>query len=538
MSAIPTYLGRPVWTIPVNWDTQPTRRFSYELNEILLGQAAPKYQPIARSTVGGFTFDIELTDRASDRETVEAFEAFLDAVKGRLTGFWLQSQFAACKIVAPIGDATTEFYIEDQRLRDTFTNWSHLVFVKRLGLRQYARISNVIQDQGWERVTLADPVTTIVPETPPPATSEPIDATWECYRLLYVRLADDAQQIDFTLDNFGSASIKVVELPEEYTAIETGTRPVFLYEIGYPGMMQGVKNYTNLNVDIISNGETFTSWPILHDGHRQALEGGENSMKITTVFDASSPAGRLFPYPTPSPCSIRVWEIAYAAPDTRTQLFTGIVDSCKVSGSAAELTCVTMISALGRQFPRFFIQNRCNYFLFSAPCGLNRLAWRQKALVSKLGARYILVTVGSFNRPSLTDSIYPLPAGVVFPALYPADWFAFGYLEMPDPSGVTDLVVLRRDIESNLVEDGTIEIVCTAPIPTSLDPLASRLPDALYPGDVVWLYPGCDGVGWNGTSGTCKTKFNNFARWGGANIVRNNLSINAIPIHTTSGNKK
>ena len=501
---VPVYLTRPVWTIPVNWTDTPKRTFSYDLRDILLGQASPKYQPLANSTVTGIEFEIQL----GDEEAVMAFEAFVDAVKGRLTGFWLASPFSACKIVQGVNGGTQEFDLQDQRLRDTYTAHSYLVFVNSLGLRQYGRIANCVQEQGYEKVTLADPVTTIPIETPLPITSTPVDAGWDCYRLLYVRFADDSSEIEFTADNFGSTKVRVIELPEEYAAIETGQQPVFLYELAFAGTAD-LWRYTNLNVNVTSNSQVFTSWPILHDGHRQALEGGENTMKLSTVFDASSPAAKLFPYPTPSPLSVKVWEIAYGTPNTRTAIFSGVVDKAKLDGAKAELECVTMISALGRQFPRFFIQNRCNYCLFAGGCGLAAVDWKWTATVTAMGARHAKLTIVTRATP---------PGYAASPTLT-ANFFAFGWLEVRTVAGVK---VLVRTIESNLAEAGTMEVVLTAPVSVLDMPV----------GSVVWIYPGCDG-----TKEVCRSKFFNFANWGGHNLTATNLSINAVAI-APSQNKK
>lgn len=570
-----TYQTRPVWTIPINWADAPKRSFSYDLRDILLGQAAPKYQPLANHTVTGLEFTVELPDES----VVQDFEWFVDSVKGRLRGFWLASPFSACKIMAAIGSDAREFYIADQRLRDTYTNHSYLVFGNAGGTRQYGRIANCVKEGDYERVTLDEPATTISPETPPPLTSTPVDATWDCYRLLYVRFADDSAEIEFPADNFGSAKIRVVELPEEYAAIETGQQPVFLYELAFPGTAE-LWRYTNLNVDITSGGQTFTSWPILHDGHRQALEGGENTLKLSTVFDASSPAARFFPYPTPAPLSVKVWETKYSgvtcgvydnslwayghgfktgdqvevvavvmpggispatwyyvidadanffrlsvdgvsALDITTvgssvevrlkpvAIFSGIVDKAKLDGAKVELECVTMISALGRQFPRFFIQNRCNYCLFSGGCGLTAADWKWVATVAEMGARHARLTIVTRATP---------PGYAVSPTLT-AGFFAFGWLEVRTAAGVK---VLVRTIESNLAEAGTLEVVLTAPV-SVLDMPA---------GSMVWIYPGCDG-----TKESCRSKFFNFANWGGHNLTATNLSINAVPI-AASQNKK
>lgn len=524
---IPLYLSRPVFDFAIDWSKTPVKRFSYDLREILLGHAAPKFQPLAGQAVEGLEFDLLLEDEAALVE----FEAFVDSVKGRLTGFWLASHDAECEYLEPVDTGVREFYIRDQQLRDTFTDHSYLCFVSPAGVRQYGRISNCVLEGTREKVTLyADAFPIRSGDLAPPFDPVAMDATWEVFHLLYVRLADDTTEIEFNGDNWGRTTVKVIELPEEYAAIETGQQPVFLYELAFAGL--STWRYTNLNVDITSSSQAFITWPISHDGHRQALEGGENELTLKTAYDAGSPVAKLFPYPTPRPLSVTVWEIAYATPNTRTVLFTGFVDSVRLKGAEAELRCKTVIAHLGRQFPRFFIQNRCNYALFSHPVSIagstpgwcafqnsdatiqsgspKRDAWRVTAKIDIFGGRNVrLKSLGVIQ-----------PPGYDAPAEYTADFFTFGYLEHRNAAGTVDAI---RQIESNLAAaDGLMQITLTAPLDAT----------QTAPDDDVYLYPGCDG-----THETCRTKFFNFANWGGFGISRQNLAVDPVAVEATTAKK-
>ena len=54
------YLSRPIFTWPINWKTSPALEFQYELNEILLGFASPRYERSQAHTVHGFEFELLL----------------------------------------------------------------------------------------------------------------------------------------------------------------------------------------------------------------------------------------------------------------------------------------------------------------------------------------------------------------------------------------------------------------------------------------------------------------------------------------------
>ncbi len=498
-----TYLSRPVFDFPTQWDRTPEGQFQYELNALQLGQAAPHYAPTARQTVTGHRLKILLEDATA----IAQFEAFVDAAQGRLNGFWLAAPPAAGQILEVKPEATggtKEFWIADAQWRETSPAGTYLAFTCPGELAQYAPIESITRDAGREHVVLAT------------ALAAPLTPAWEAARLLYARFAADDVTLDYASEGVATAQLSVIELPEEYAAIETGQRPVFLYELSVTGL--GTWRYTNLNENITSASEEFASWPIAHEGHEQSLDGGEHTLRLQTVFDAASPVARFFPYPTPAPLSVKVWETTYSAPDSRTLRFTGFAQRAEWNGAQATLHCATVIATLGATFPRFFIQNRCNYCLFSTPCsgadGPQKADYKVTATVAAAGARNVTLT-------GLTPSA---PFGGT--GRYPRDYFTFGYLEHVahgDATG-TQLDAIRT-IESNLpeLEDGTIYLTLTAPVE------AARF----QAGDTVYLYPGCDG-----TRETCATKFYNFTRWGGHNLALSNLSLAAVEAPSATANKK
>jgi hypothetical protein len=82
------------------------------------------------------------------------------------------------------------------------------------------------------------------------------------YRLRYVRLASDIEKGRFIVENRMAREIRVMELPEEYAAIETNRAPVWLYTfwIETPGG-NTYWRYTSYADNLTSNGNVFTSFP-------------------------------------------------------------------------------------------------------------------------------------------------------------------------------------------------------------------------------------------------------------------------------------
>ena len=492
-----TYLTRPILDFTVEWNSAPEGQFQYDLRDILLGQSAPMTAATASHTVTGYRLKLWMESALN----IIAFDAFSDACKGRLSGFWIAAPFAACKILEVKPESiggTLKFWIEDAKLRDSLTATTYLAFELPGQVTEYARVASCVLDAGRESVTL-DAALTLN-----------ISTLWKASRLLYARMAADDYTLTFTADNQGTIELSIIELPEEYAAIETGQEPVFLYELGITGL--GVWRYTNLNQSITSQSTAFTTWPIAHEGQEQSMDGGQSSLKLKTVFDSRSPVSRLFPYPTPAPFAVKVWETTFAAPNTRTLIFTGFANSASIDGQIISIDCQTVIAALGAQFPRFFIQNRCNYCLFNACCsgtdGPQKADYKVTAIVRAIGGRNVTIDTFSPGTPVYTDSDH-----------YLADYFTFGYIERVSSSLVTSI----RTIESNLREyEGSMYLTLTV-----------ALDSTWAVGDTVWLYPGCDG-----TRQTCADKFNNFQRWGGHNIALTNLSVTQIDVPSQEANKK
>lgn len=494
------YLNRPVFTAFVNWASAPLKTFTYDLRELQIAFAAPRYERLQNHTVQGYECEVAFRTEAD----LVAWEEFSAALKGRLGGFWLPVGLAACK-VASVEPATEQFAVAGQALRDWRSDHpgcSHLCFRSPSGIEQYGQVQSVAAvADGRELVTLTGEL------------EHAIDQTWAVSPLLYVRLASDTEELEAVTGEFSTLRLRAVELPEEYATVEIGTQPVYLYEFRATLLNQTqVWRFTGLNQGITSLGEVFGSFPIEHRGLRQSMRSEGDDVTIETVHDAASPLSLFVPFRVPAPLWVTIYETTFGDPDSRAVRFVGKVGAPRVEGIKLVSQCAAVIDALGRRFPRFLLQPRCNYALFSRECGvgngrftaicaIDALQWDDGVL--QYGGRHLRLNVSS---PPTGD---PLSAEM--------NYFADGWLETG--SGATTEVRLIR--QHNAPVDGKMTVRLDRPL------------EFAEPGQQVLLRAGCDK-----SAATCAVKFRNFKRWGGHVLVPHNSALQPLETETLSGGKK
>ena len=499
---MPTYLTRPVFDFRVNRADLPRKTFAYDLRERRLAFAAPVFEPLESFTVQGFEFGISLRDETE----LAAFDAFLDATRGRMNGFWIASPFEAIQIEPDVTSNVT-FLIKDQNLRDTLGDHpsTHLVFQKAGETDQYEQVESVtLTADSREQVTLAN------------AMAEPVNHTWTVRKLLYVRFARDEQEEDWTADNRQRRTLRVIELPTEYAAIETGQEPVFLYRFALALPTPQYWNFTGLNETISStlNGSIsstpFLTFPMVHRDHNRTMRSDEEGLTIESWYDAGNPLSRFIPFSLKRDLQVAVFETTYASPNAVDVVFTGSVASVEPRGKQLVAKCQSLPDALGQAFPSFLIQATCNYAVFNASCGRNKTDFAAVVTITATDGRKITCTAANppvGGEAQSTDFNY----------------FALGWLE-----GGTGANYLESTI-------GQSQQVGTTLTLRLKDPLPNVPGDPTYwIGKSVTIYPGCDG-----SFEHCVNKFYNRRRRGAHDYVpTTNPGVKAVPLDTAHGNKK
>jgi uncharacterized phage protein (TIGR02218 family) len=168
--------------------------------------------------------------------------------------------------------------------------------------------------------------------------------------------------------------------------------------------------------------------------------------------------------------------------------------------------CKTLSHIFDRQIPRRQYQRTCNWCLFETACGLLPADWQWNAVVVSYDAAtatLVVNTIASGNAATLV-----------------AHWFAAGFLIITAATGGKQQV--------RMVGDNT------APAAGSMTlALATPLTTAPTAGDVVTLFPGCDGQ-----ASTCINKFDNYGRIGGMPFMPvGNPSVMRITQPTGGGKK-
>ncbi|HWY74824.1 MAG TPA: hypothetical protein VN281_04370, partial [Verrucomicrobiae bacterium] len=110
------YLGRQVFQFDVDWSEPVTKQFSYDMREVMLGFGAEVFESTQQNTVQGYDINVNLTTPA----LIASFDAFLNPLYGRQSGFWLPTPFDAGQAVAAID--TTHFKIAFEELNATWAD--------------------------------------------------------------------------------------------------------------------------------------------------------------------------------------------------------------------------------------------------------------------------------------------------------------------------------------------------------------------------------------------------------------------------------
>jgi hypothetical protein len=497
-SSAPTYLSRPIFTVPINWTDGVSQRLSYDLRELQIGFGAEVFAPLQEHVVHGFEFSVQLNTETE----ILALESFFAALHGRLHGFWLPAPAEAVNIVS--GLSTTQFDIADQDFTDTWENHPavHLRFTHN-GTSAAARILSVADNgDGTERVTLES----ALPFTP--------DNSTLVNRLHYVRLTEDTESASFLAEWFEQRKLKVVELPTEYAETETGEQPVYLYDISidFPDDEGATQTqhwrYTSFATDIVSllgspdeEPVTYQHTAINHGDIRASTSGSAEKVSIKTVHTEGHPFLFGFPYPPSRPIKVRIYETTYGEPDEGQVLFTGQVQKAPRRGKEITATCISILDLDGQRLPGSLIGPRCAFHVYDPDtCGVARSEHEIIAAVDSYADRTLVVSdTLAFNGMEV-------------------NYLTFGWIEYGTGLGIQIRPILEDVASSSTVRTLTLNLPLSGAVTT---------------GSTVKLLPGCDGK-----LESCQYKFFNDRFMGHPFVPKKNPTLAAIDNPVSQGGKK
>lgn len=484
-STWPTYLTRPVFPWAIDWISSVSGKFEVQVNEVDAGFGDVTFWRDMQHVVQGWQFSFPLVG-----EQVADCEQFFEELQGRRLGFWVQTPVQAFRIVD--GVSNIAFRAKD---RNAAENWQeqpalYVSFTKAGQTTQRAKVSTVTDaGNGTETVVLTTSLEVAV------------DETWQAWVLAYVRLSDDVERGVFEGELALYRSLRVVELPHEYAAFETGLRPVFLYlfeavEGGSPVQWR----FTSFAWDIDDGTNVWEAKRITHGSMRRSSDAGREEATIEMEFEPTSPMYQMVPPAIAMPLLLTIFEADYLSPENKTTLFTGrVLGPVELEGKTAKARVSSVMDLNIANVPAMVVQQRCNYRVFQADtCRLIRASWEIAVTISNISNRTVTVT----------------GAGL---AAIAADWFAEGFIEVGSGSEFE-----RRTILTSTVATGTTVVL------TLNHPFFFAVAT-----DAAVLIPGCDG-----TADTCINKFSNFRNFGGHRYAFKNLAVKALAVPEIDAAKK
>lgn len=341
---------------------------------------------------------------------------------------------------------------------------------------------------------------------------------------MLARLARSDLSIRFSAPNVAACRFSWRELPPEYAPASVETRGTtlgaladraWLYELTFDRVgTSSVYRFTGSQRDLTDgSSNVWTSTPIEHSQVGGSIHMDREDGRITMRY--ASPLDRFLPGRNDGILRVKIYAAAIsgASITSTTLLFSGQATGMQCDGPFADIQLSGASRIFDRPIPRLLLQRTCNHLVFDSACGLSLAAWTFTATVDSAGAGG--VTLKSFSRPS------GLPTGWGF-----ANYFALGYLQR--------LSGERLLIAGSAAVDGLLRVLCY---------LVAEPAAPLQPGEVVSVFPGCDG---NPT--TCKAynastnptgKFNNYPAFGGfPGIPSKNPEFKPIEDSATGSGKK
>ncbi len=477
-----TYRSRPVFSWDVDWSTSPIQRLDYDIQEVGYGLKEALLWGDQTHVIRSWSAEVPLDSGAAITE----FDLWTESLRGRLVGFWLPAPEQAFRIVAAI--SATQFDIEACGLATALGEGPevHLWFTRAGQSSVAAKVTAVLDlGGGIERVTVS------------PSLGFTLDATWYVRPLLYVRLADDTERARFVAENRQVRFIKVVELTLEYAAAETGQSPVYLYRFWIETDPVAEWRFTGFAWDLQISEQAWTAKRITHGQIQRSTRADMPDFSIECERDADIPVIHLVPPALALPLNVEIRE-SMSLDDASTVIAIGRVQSVRASSRSLVAKCSYFSEVLPRSVPGFLLQARCNWQVFSGPCGANQAAYAKTAQVTAVSGRSVVVT-----DPSL--------AGIG------AAWFAEGWIDVG--AGVNR--ELRTVMASSAASGSAVTLTLSYPF------------NRAQTGNTATITPGCDGK-----ADTCGAKFANFINWGGHRSVARNITLKGMRTPDIGGGKK
>ncbi len=458
----------------------PVRSFDYELDPILIGFGKPYAAPLQTDVIQGFETVLDLKTEAA----IVEFNEFVESVRGRAVGFWFPNPMAAMEPIEWLDEQI--FAVKDQKLRDTWNKRPdrNLFFFKKGETPRIGKIESVELNGGQEHVRLEEPL------------DQALDATWDVYRLQYVRFASDKGEAAFKGELRQERRIRLVELPAEYAAQELGLQDIYFYRFWLDTDPITNWRFTSFEQAIVSDGQTYIAKPITHGAINESGTGA-GTVAIRTFYEANHPFSLFVPHPVAKRMRVQIFKAQFATPDIREVVFMGRVMSVSIDGDERVGNCSTAFSG-DMKVPAYNIQSSCpKTFGDPRTCRADLSLHTVEAVIQKLAGINVRVTAAALNGKPLA-------------------YFVFGRVETGTGMNIETRNILRSNAGSNS------KMILTLDLPFL----------HAVEGQSITVVRGCDGL-----SESCKAR-DNFLNWGGFRVPQQNFALKGMKREEANGNKK
>jgi hypothetical protein len=424
-------------------------------------------QPSARPFTYGF--------QATSWEECARLASFFEQVQGSVQNFWLEGVMEETRLASPATSGSATITVESAAALGDNTYIAAITSYDAAPIHRKILSKNL----GANTLTLDAPLGDFAP------------GSVRIVALVLARFKKAELEMSFVKPGYAETQIAFIETPTEYDVIAGETNgidhggqatPAFLFRFHrkYPGGTI-TDRMTSYERPVVLAGEVFPKKAIESFDIIDSLNPEKTTVKIESrAFDANPLM--LF---SPNRLEGRLYiEILECTPDadgnagTAEIRFVGTVDAPKIKGPFISTQATHLLKELSRSVPTALRSRMCTRKLFGGPCGLAIAAWTFTANASSATGNNL--ALGGLAKAG------GLPA-------IPAGYFKLGQVWVG--SGAT--YQIRSIFDSTAESSGAVTLTLGRPFNGTLS-------------GTIYLVPGCDQ-----TPESCKTKFNNYARFGG-----------------------
>lgn len=333
---------------------------------------------------------------------------FFDRTRGQQRSFWVPAYFAEYDLIGTYAAGSTTLDIKGINLASKWNigqQFRHLCVLSFTKMEFYGMTS--VLGSSTETILLSRPLDTALD-----------NRTIICPALL-MRLATDSLDYNYLSDECAVATLDLIEVPAETpnedgtVVVNTGTRPIFLYEFTINGV---VTRYCNYGVNVSANAVTWTAENISDDGVEAALEviGSPITIRIRTGNN-SHLAIKWIDRLNMQNADVKIYEsdADSLSFDAAAPVYSGRIEKVNYETEGLVLLeCSSIFRFAEKRVPAIQIQRTCNHRTYDANCGLVEATFTTTGTISAISASPAYVEATAF--------------GTKVTATGDANWFALG----------------------------------------------------------------------------------------------------------------